>query len=256
MIEHFEQGLRAGNETIEYDETYMIAITARVGSTALVSGLQSAGLSDGRVREIFNPRWPMQDLQERFQARSLIGYLNACARDCGGSRLVFKTNWIDLAPALEDFGGNLDALFPRLKIVYMERGDRLAQAYSLWKANRHNVWALKADVDYASPVREPVPIDEIRQKMDNLASEALEWEAFFEANGIGVERCLYEDFQQNPEAVIAKVYEYFSGLPLTASAGIGFKRSFDDTDRSHLEDLRRRLAEASSGPLAAPPSTD
>ena len=60
----------------------------------------------------------------------------------------FKTRMAEL-PGLEDlsFNERLSAVFPRLKIIFMRRRDKVAQAVSLWKAIQTQRWRTDSESD-------------------------------------------------------------------------------------------------------------
>ena len=226
-----------------FDRTNLIAMTARVGSTAFVSGLESVGLFGRPIREIFNPRYAMRDLMARFRPRTLMDYLNAYMGEAEGRTLVFKTNWIDFAPAIRAAGRDFETFFPRTRIVYIERRDKVAQAYSLWKATEYNVWHRHNGTAYVNPIDQQVPLEPIRRNLRNLTAEETAWRRFFEARGLEPLVVSFEDIAQDFERTVSQAYQHFSGTRPSSSPRSDLVRSSDQKDAEIVADLRSRLGE-------------
>lgn len=238
----FPRGLKADGEAIAYDRCHVLAMSARVGSTALLSSLQIGGLSDFHVREIFNNRGYMASLVERLDAESLCQYLNAYAELSGEGRLPFKIGWWDMAPLLGLLGDDFDAWFPNASWVYLQRRDTVAQAYSLWKGANHDVWHLRDGDDYRCPVDGDIPLERIRELRTLIELENESWNRFFETRGIEPTRICYEDFAEAPEAVTRAAYRGFTGEDMSGRFECPIAKSSDETDRRNVERLRRQLA--------------
>lgn len=226
-----------------YSQTAIISMTARVGSTAFVSGLGTCNLSSRPIREIFNPRSSMKDLFERFQPASLVHYLNQYNASNSTEFLVFKTNWIDFSPVILAVGDDFNDVFPEVKFVHIERRDKVAQAYSLWKANKFNIWHREKGADYKSPVVEKVPLEIIRQHLSNLHAEELRWRQYFLEQSI-VPHCVYfEEIVEDLSKSVTHAYEFFTGNAPENTPTSSMYRTSDEHDEIVLSDLRSRLSE-------------
>jgi LPS sulfotransferase NodH len=217
-------------------------MSARVGSTALLSALQVAGLSDHEIREIFNNRGYTAHFVERLAVETLCQYLNAYARRSGRRRLPFKIGWWDMAPLLKLLGNEFDAWFPNASWVYLQRRDRVAQAYSLWKGMNHNVWHVNDGERYRCPVDGEIPLDEIRELVSLIEAENNGWQTFFTEAGIEPVRIYYEDFAADPKSVTEMAYCGFTGRAMTGRFECPIIKSSDETDRRNVERLHLKLA--------------
>lgn len=226
-----------------YDRTAVISMTARVGSTAFVSALTSCGLSGRPIREIFNPRSSMKDLSEKFKPSSLVDYLNQYYGQETSGVLAFKTNWIDFATVVNWTGNHFREIFPEVKFVHIERKDKVAQAYSLWKANEYNIWHREAGAKYESPVVGQVPLGPIKNNLANLQAEETKWQQYFEMNEIVPHRVYFEDFSENLTDAVSGAFQYFTGEMPEKKPVSSLVRSSDERDTMVLFDLHSRLTD-------------
>ena len=238
----FSKAPTVDGEGIEYERTCIVAMSARVGSTALVGSLQNAGLSRHPIREIFNNRGYTAHFVDQLGAGSMCDYLNRYATLCGHDRLPFKIGWWDMAPLIELVRGDLETWFPNATWVYLQRRDTVAQAYSLWKAANHGIWHVHDGEDYRCPVAGRIPLHEIRELQSLIRTENRGWESFFAARGIEPARIFYEDFAANPRTATARAYREFTGTTLEGDVTCPLVKSSDEEDLSNVEGLRRRLA--------------
>jgi len=237
----FPHGLMLNGECIEYDRSYMIAMSARVGSTALVTALGKGGLSDFEIREVFNNRGYLDEFAKILRASSLTQYLNQYALKSGGGRLPLKVGWWDMAPILEFIQGDLETWFPNASWIYLERKDRVAQAYSLWKAANHGIWHLKQGDDYQCPVVDTIPLHDIREMIKLINAENIAWKNFFNTNNIQHSIFYYEDFCSNPEKTTLAAFKALTGTEMEAAFDCPIAKSSDARDQENIEELRRRL---------------
>lgn len=200
-----------------YSGTTLFAMTARVGSTWLMSALARAGLAE-TILEVFNPRDFAVELAERYRERTIQGYLNAYFHEqMRSDTLLVKTNFYDFYDFIPQ--GAVDRLLPNLKFIYLYRKDLLAQAYSLWRAVNTGVWHLKAgDVPEVSAAPEP-DVVAIQEHVNNLHNETLQWKAFFEKRGVTPFVVAYEDLVEDPQQLLAECYTYITGRELTSAVG-------------------------------------
>lgn len=239
----FEETFKSVGNQLEkkYENTAVISMTARVGSTAFVSALNTAGLFHSPIKEIFNPRHAMKTIIGDDNPASLIDYLNRYYAEDPSGILAFKTNWIDFAPALNFVGDEFDAVFPNAKFVHIERKDKVAQAYSLWKANEYNVWHREKGAEYKNPVVGRVPLDPIKRNLINLQSEERKWAEFFDSNEIKPHRVWFEDIVDDLPKITTDAFIYLTGRKPNIAPASSMSRSSDDQDAMNVLDLHERL---------------
>lgn len=238
--------LHTGDETIAYEKTYILAMSARVGSTALVQWLQIAGLSHFQIREIFNNRGPLAINVEKWGSSSLSNYLNNYSKKSGENRLPLKINWWDLAPLLKMINGDLETWFPNASWVYLEREDKVAQAYSLWKASMSGVWHQRQGDSSAAVLieRGEIPLDKIRERIMLLELENDRWKRFFDAYKITPTCVVYEDFLANPKEVMTTAYKAFTGEAPKEDTVCPMVRLSSERDRQNVDYLKSKLSTA------------
>ena len=241
-LELFSDGLRSEAEQPAYETTGVVCISARVGSTALVSGLANCGLAR-EILEILNPRNRFKVLQAKYRATSLQQYVNAYHQDCmTTSKLVFKTGYPDFRYFVNR--QTLPIVFPQARFVFMDRGDIVAQAYSLWKARKYAIWHRRAgqaageDVEIGVDDRDLAVI--LRSAM-NLTKVKNNWLQFFLAEGIDPLVVSHEDLLRDPEKTIARTYEFLAGEPFTGSATSSFVRTSNEKDAALIEEIKARI---------------
>ncbi len=234
--------LRTDGDTIEYEQTNILAMSARVGSTALVEWLKVSGLSKFQIRELFNNRGPTESFAKEWGTSTLIEYLNAYSKRCGDSRLPFKIGWWDMAPLLELIDGDLDTWLPNASWVYLERRDKVAQAYSLWKATKHGIWHKRQGDSYKSPVTDAIPLDRIRERITLIEMENDCWKRFFDENKITPTCVFYEDFLAKPESTMSTVFKAFTGTEPPSDTQCPMMKISDDQDSKNVEYLKTKLA--------------
>ncbi|HUS55516.1 MAG TPA: Stf0 family sulfotransferase [Thermohalobaculum sp.] len=222
LRQEFERDGYCFSEGPNYRAAVIFCITARVGSTALMSSFAKV-IGATALPEIFNPRHPFLVLQQKYQAKSLQEYVNKhFAENMTGEDVVFKTNFFDMFYFLREHG--LPVLFPRVKFIYIHRSDMVAQAYSLWKANKYQVWHSTTGESGAreggAPEPEIVvdPDDRVRilKNMTNLYRECGQWEHFFRRTRAEVTSVSYEEIDRDLPGVLRRVHQFAFGIALPA----------------------------------------
>ena len=227
-----------------YDEAVIFCITARVGSTALMAALASlAGASE--LPEIFNPRGTFPALSRRLGARSLQEYVNRYQGEAGTGRLLlFKTNYHDMMGMLRPQG--VAQLFPRRRHVYLYRRDTIAQAYSLWKANKFNLW-------HARDAKAREAVGEIRlaeadmlrilRIVINLQREMGEWERFFRTEPNPVLALSFEEIMRDFEGAVRRAWHFAAGAHTPdGPVASPFVPTSNSADAANIEGVKRFLA--------------
>lgn len=227
-----------------YSGAVIFCITARVGSTALLSAFAKAiGATD--LPEIFNPRHPFLVLQQAYRAKSLQEYVNKYfAAHMSGPQVVFKTNFFDMFYFLRE--GGLDALFPRAKLIYLYRNDMVAQAYSLWKANKYQVWHSQAGRRAAEAPEIEVGAEDrarILKIMTNLYGECRQWEHFFRRRRAEVASLAYEEIDRDLPGALRRLHAFAFGTPLPEiDLAAEFVRTSDGRDAENIRALKEYIA--------------
>jgi LPS sulfotransferase NodH len=100
----------------------------------------------------------------------------------------------------------LDALFPRLRYVWVRRGDTVRQAVSLWKAIQTQSWRAGQK---AGGTREPVyhfeALHHLRRMLERNDSA---WGRWFEERGLRPLEMSYERIARDPGRAVEDVLDY------------------------------------------------
>jgi trehalose 2-sulfotransferase len=132
-------------------------------------------------------------------------------------------------PGLGDlrFTGALDELFPRLRIIFVRRRDKLAQAVSLWKAVQTQEWRNEAEGEREQ--RSAVyDYEALKFLVDELHRGDARWEDWFYATGREPIRVIYEEFVENRAATVGRVLDAL-GIDPPEPRGRGPMRRQSDT---------------------------
>jgi len=218
------------------DRSYFVCATPRSGSTLLCRSLAATGVA-GRPEEYFErlrhsglPREPREyfegtahhglldllqptrtgDIVAADLERELPRYLEEGTTPNGlfGAKLMWgyfgdllaRLGTTPDGPAVEA----LTARFGRLAWVHVTRGDKVAQAVSLWRAVQTRAWSA-ADAPEAQPVYDARGIGHLR---DQLVAHDAAWRAWFAAKGIAPHAVEYERFAADHTATLRGVLAY------------------------------------------------
>jgi LPS sulfotransferase NodH len=140
--------------------------------------------------------------------------------------------------------GLLRAAFGRTRFVYLRRGDVVAQAVSLLRAEQTGVWFETAR-DRREPEGKPgFDFGQIRERVRLIEDHNAAWGGWFAS--AGVQPCLvqYEDLDADPVRVARGVLG-FLGLDLAAGREIAVRhrRLADEVNARWIEDYRRQETE-------------
>jgi LPS sulfotransferase NodH len=228
--------------------SYLVCATQRSGSTLLCELLRAtevAGVPDEyfeTLRATGRPRQPrqyfddpsVQDIAERL-AENVSGrpeqpgefeawFRYVLQRGTSGNG-VFGTkmmwNYFDEfkmrmgeLPGLCDlsFNERLDAVFPRLKVIFIRRRDKVAQAVSLWKAIQTQQWRTESgsdadELDGQESLRADYDYRAIEHLLNQLHRWDARWEDWFHATGREPIRVIYEEFAHTRAATIGRVLD-------------------------------------------------
>lgn len=259
--------------------SYLVCATQRSGSTLLCELLRAtdvAGVPDEyfeRLRKTGLPRQPRQyfedpsveDIAERL-APSVPGrperpgefeawfrYVlqrGTSPNGVFGAKMMwnyledFKARMAEL-PGLEDlsFNERLGAVFPRLKIIFMRRRDKVAQAVSLWKAIQTQRWRTDSESDLEDDDIAQAPNSEydyvaIEYLLNELHRWDARWEDWFHATGREPIRIFYDEFTVSRAATIGRVLDAL-GIDPPAPEGKGpMQRQADDLSKDWVVRFR------------------
>jgi trehalose 2-sulfotransferase len=227
------------------ERAYLVCATPRSGSTLLCELLKDTGVA-GRPEEYFEtlrstgyPRQPRQyfegvpevqaqlpevDPGTRERAFDWDGVLRAGTTPNGvfGAKVMYG-HLDDLWPRLD--GWTLEDALPGLRYVRVWRGDRVAQAVSLWIAIQTQHWR---DEGANAEIHEPVySFTAIRHLVEQLTAHELAWDEWL--IGREVTDVSYEELAAAPGATVTRVLE-----------GLGI-----DGEASDVPRLRRQSGERS-----------
>jgi LPS sulfotransferase NodH len=229
--------------------SYLVCATQRSGSTLLCELLRAtevAGVPDEyfeNLRETGLARQPrqyfedpsVQDIAERLaptvpgrpeQPGEFEAWFRYVLQRATTGNGVFgaKMMWnyfdefrlrMGQLPGLSDlssFNERLDVVFPRLKIIFIRRRDKVAQAVSLWKAIQTQQWRTESGSDSDDRDDEETPRAEydyraIEHLLNALHRWDARWEDWFHATGREPIRVIYEEFANTRAATIGRVLD-------------------------------------------------
>ena len=223
--------------------SYLVCATQRSGSTLLcelLKGTEVAGTPDEYfegLRATGLPRQPREyfetpevaDIAERL-APSHPGTPEAPGDFEGwfpyvlqrgvtpngvfGSKMMwnyfddFRARILEL-PGLEDrqFNDALSEVFPNLKIIFVRRRDKVAQAVSLWKAIQTQQWRGGDDDERKEAPSAEYDFRALSHLVDLLHRWDARWEDWFHATGREPIRVIYEEFTDARAATVGRVLD-------------------------------------------------
>jgi trehalose 2-sulfotransferase len=136
----------------------------------------------------------------------------------------------------------LNHAFGRTRFVYLRRGDVVAQAVSLLRAEQTNVW-FETEQDRQVPEQEPLfDFDLIRERIRLIEEHNRAWQEWFASAGIRPYPVRYEELDAAPVHVTRGVLD-FLGLELPADREImvRHKRLADKLNAQWIDMYRQAL---------------
>jgi trehalose 2-sulfotransferase len=259
--------------------SYLVCATQRSGSTLLcelLKGTEVAGVPEEYfevLRSTGRPRQPRQyfedartiDIAERLaptdpgEAERLgdfEGWFAYALRRGRSPNGVFgaKMMWnyfddfrarVRELPGLGEltFTQALDRVFPDLRIVFVRRRDKVAQAVSLWRAIQTQQWRNEVDGSQMEAIAE-YDYRAIKHLVDELHLWDARWEDWFHNTGREPIRVIYEDFVGARAATVGRVLDGLGIAPRELGDGGPMKRqadtiSSDWVSRFRAEDEQR-----------------
>jgi LPS sulfotransferase NodH len=258
--------------------SYFVCSTQRSGSTLLcelLRGTDVAGVPDEyfeRLRGTGLARQPRQyfedpsvkDIAERL-APTLPGHpeqpgefepwfryvlhrgstLNGVfgAKMMGNYLDDFRARMMEL-PDLDghSFNERLDAVFPKLKIIFMRRRDKVAQAVSLWKAIQTQQWRTESETDAEDEGDDTSGAEYDYRAIEYLLNELHRWDArwedWFHATGREPIRVFYDEFTVSRAATIGRLLDALDIDPPAPKDKKPMQRQADDRSRDWVARFR------------------
>jgi LPS sulfotransferase NodH len=241
--------------------SYLICATPRTGSSLLCGLLESTGVA-GHPQSWFrrqderefaaswgiaNPSDGTFGYADYFRAAAAAG---STANGVFAARIMWGTMdevTAHLAPVYpghaESGVGLLNAAFGRARFVYLRRGDVIAQAVSLLRAEQTGVWFETAD-ERQEPAGEPdFDFSQVRELVRLIEDHNAAWEQWFAAEGIQPYPVLYEELDADPVRTAAGVLGFLGlDLPAGREITVRHKRLADELNAQWIESYRRHDA--------------
>ena len=145
--------------------------------------------------------------------------------------------------------GLLSAQFGRTRFVYLRRGDVVAQAVPLLRAEQTGVWFETARGRQEPGAKPGFDFGQVRERVRLIEDHNAGWEQWFARAGIRPFRVRYEELGAEPVRVASGVLA-FLGLDLPAGGGIAVrrKRLADQLNARWTESYRLRELEQREKP--------
>ena len=197
-------------------KTLLIAFTMRCGSNFLCEHLRANGI--GNPLEYF--QYPFGVANRQFyddlgvDYGDFTGFLDALienksVNDIFSVKIAWghKNAFLDAIKKIDSSIDSLEDFFPGARWLFLRRHDKVAQAISLWKAQKTGVWVAK---NSSMPVKEKPEYKffEILDSLMHILVEDLFWERYFYERKIDPLTLYYEDYEQNVKNAVLMVARY------------------------------------------------
>lgn len=140
------------------------------------------------------------------------------------------------------FNEALSVLFPRLRIVFVRRRDKVAQAVSLWRAIQTQQWRNEAE-----PPEQGLTAEYHYRAIKHLVKELHQWDAhwedWFHATGRQPIRVIYEEFVQARAVTLGRVLDDLGVDPRQSGNKGPLVRQADDLSQDWVSRFRDDDAE-------------
>jgi trehalose 2-sulfotransferase len=251
--------------------SYLICSLPRSGSWLLSFGLEDTGLA-GHPYPFFCPR-VMDYCAATYALPSpppVRDYIDAVVGQSVTPNGVFgaKIEWFDLenlfALVRDEWGTDpagrersiLADLLGDVRIIYLERRDKVREAVSFCRALETREWAKPAAGAPARPAGDP-DFKRLDELFDLLVTEDAAWRDFFGRNGFEPLTLVYEEYSASQQSFGAAIGEALSHLGIRAPAGFVPPQPRQQRQSDELsEDIVRRYRARRAGlapPAAQPP---
>lgn len=248
---------------MELVDAYLICATPRTGSSLLCGLLDSTGVA-GHPESYFRgpdeqeqaARWGIADPSDG--AFSYAAYVRAAveAGRTGNGVFAARIMWgtmkdlvAKLAPVYPDSAGSdislLNRAFGRTRFVYLRRGDVVAQAVSLLRAEQTNVW-FETEWARQQPEQEPrFDFDQIDERVRLIQEHNTAWRQWFASAGVRPHLVRYEDLDGDPVTITRGVLDFLElELPAGREIVVQHRRLADELSTRWTDRYRLQAAEA------------
>jgi LPS sulfotransferase NodH len=256
---------------------YLVIATPRSGSTLLCETLRATGIAGNPLEhfEVFRhssqPRQPREYFAgvEDPEVLDLLSALDPPRPDpepaadwwariqaegrtdngVWGGKLMWnhtddllpRARELDAVPDDADLDATLTALLgPELKLVYVTRPDKVAQAVSLWKAVQTQTWRAGRGTPAAQARYAFAGIDHL---VAQLEEQDAAWRDWLAATGRGVHAVSFDALAADPAGVIGGVLTHL-GLPADDVPAPATERQGDARSAEWADRYRREKAAA------------
>lgn len=243
-------------------DAYIICATPRTGSTLLCDLLASTGKTgspdsffSGRFMPSWADQWGVTPADVLGEPRFSKAYLMAAIEAGKGASSMFglrlMRDSVDELDALIDrvYPGFLagkvrhEKAFGTVRYIHLFRGDKLAQAVSLVKAEQTGLWHVAPDgseIERMGPPGEPAyDFDRLHREIEKLESDDLAWSSWFSAQGISPLRINYEDLSTDPASALMRICgDLGVAAPDRANIRPGVAKLADAVSRQWLDQYR------------------
>ena len=254
----------------------LVCATQRSGSTLfceLLKGTEVAGVPDEFfevLRSTGLPRQPRQyfesdgvhDIAERLppidpgrpeQAGEFAGWFAYAIHRGTTPNGVFSSKMMwnyfdDFRVRVRELAGMegltfnlaLDRIFPNLRIVFVRRRDKVAQAVSLWRAIQTQKWRQAEDSRLQDPEAQ-YDYRAIKHLVEELHRWDAKWGDWFHATGRQPVRVIYEEFLEGRAATLGRVLDALRIPPrqLTADGKGAMRRQADVVSQDWVHRFRQ-----------------
>lgn len=153
-----------------------------------------------------------------------------------------------LAPVYPAFAGSdiglLNQTFGRTRFVYLRRGDVMAQAVSLLRAEQTNVW-FETQCVRQEPEQEPrFDFDQVHDRIQLIEEHNRAWRQWFASAGVQPYLVQYEELDTAPVRITRGILDYLGlQLPADRQIVVQHKRLADELNVRWIDAYRLQEAE-------------
>lgn len=132
--------------------------------------------------------------------------------------------------------------FPKLKLIFLTRRDKVAQAVSFYRAQRSGVWGRYRG--QGAETQEVVfDFDALHALVGELTLREARWQSLFDALQAAPHTVVYEDYVQEPEGAVRGILTFLGLEPPVGWSlpQLGMEKLADDTSRRWAERYLQQL---------------
>jgi LPS sulfotransferase NodH len=190
--------------------TLIFAMTARVGSTALMSLFKKVDAL-GDMTEIFNARGVANMHAAQLQAHTFVDYIKGLSRTRKNAIFGFKVAWHDFEFLVPNDVYKI--LFPNAKFVFLDRIDLDAQAVSVYASRATGLWHRTSATQVTLPQSVAFDATQIDVQAAELLRHKLLWCSFFQRHKIFPLTVIYEMIRDDPTSAVDAICKYVDVVP-------------------------------------------